>query len=607
MRLINTRSLHLREFVDSQQVSYAILSHRWEKDEVTLDDFRSRAIAATNKSFEKIKSCCQQAASDGFDYVWVDTCCIDKNSSAELSEAINSMYRWYQDAKICYVFFSDVDVSNVSGASMSHSAWFTRGWTLQELLAPRRVRFYDMAWNFIGDKTSLSPEICKLTGIDEAVLVGNVDIHRLSVAERMAWASGRTTTRIEDAAYSLLGIFNINMPMLYGEGERAFIRLQEEIIRTSDDESIFAWSGVEDGYPGLLAPTPRVFASCRGTKPCRDINLPALKIRTDDRPVYSLTNRGIAMTVDLLPYTVDTYLAFLACTKTIEKSPVCVLLRRLSGKDHYARVKVGGEDLIKDGCALLRSLASLRHKREGLCDSSRSWYRETSPLSSAIRTVVFVRQYIVSDEDDDYEHRANGFHLSEELLQRDQEGRQLFEVIWGSLDVIKMNLKPLPGYENAFTVGVLKVTMQGVWFSKIKLGFDERFNPVCLLAGPNESAVEDRYFARRPLNLSKDEYRQWFSERPAAPTLNDPDLLEQYKRNVFQKGDRLGGLHNDFSGVHIQRRMISGLTTWELSIHTQPPKLHPGSGAKEPISNRWSRWKLLQGRNGRGEREPAEV
>ena len=145
----------------------------------------------------------------------VDTCCIDKSSSAELTESINSMYRWYQEAAICYAYLFDVQSGDMS--SLSRSAWLTRGWTLQELIAPARVEFYSSTWDNLRTKASLKKEISAVTGIDVEVLEG-ADPDRFSVTKRMSWASKRTTTRVEDRAYSLLGLFGVNMPMLYGEG-----------------------------------------------------------------------------------------------------------------------------------------------------------------------------------------------------------------------------------------------------------------------------------------------------------------------------------------------------------------------------------------------------
>jgi hypothetical protein len=179
--------------------------------------------------YSKIRGCCKAAAADGFEYVWIDTCCIDKTSSSELSEAINSMYKWYQEAEVCYVYLADV-FPDISTSSFAKSRWFTRGWTLQELIAPSSVIFFDAHWRDIGTKASLVKPIAEITGIHIDAL-SNGRVSRFSVAQRMSWASRRETTREEDIAYCLLGIFSINMPLLYGEGQKAFLRLQEEIMK----------------------------------------------------------------------------------------------------------------------------------------------------------------------------------------------------------------------------------------------------------------------------------------------------------------------------------------------------------------------------------------
>ena len=191
--------------------------------------------------YRKIKSCCAQAASDGFDYVWIDTCCIDKRSSAELSEAINSMFSWYQSAAVCYAFLADVpenDDPTAQGSALGESKWFTRGWTLQELLAPFSVVFYGGTWTDIGTKTSLRNQIAEVTGIDPTFLLVD-ELRGCSIATRMSWASHRIMTREEDVAYCLLGIFDVNLPTLYGECRTAFTRLQHSIIQASNDHTIF--------------------------------------------------------------------------------------------------------------------------------------------------------------------------------------------------------------------------------------------------------------------------------------------------------------------------------------------------------------------------------
>jgi hypothetical protein len=208
-----------------------------------------------------MKRCGETAAADGWEYAWVDTCCINKKSSAELSGAINSMYQWYQRAEVCYAFISDVpsdDNHHQADSAFRKNRWFTRGRTLQELLAPKHLTFLGSDWKDIGSKFSLRNLISNITKIHIEALEGQ-HLGVWSVAQRMSWASLRVTIREEDIAYSLMGIFGVNMPLLYVEGEKAFIRLQEEIIRETEDDSIFAWFASKSTETGLLASRPNDF------------------------------------------------------------------------------------------------------------------------------------------------------------------------------------------------------------------------------------------------------------------------------------------------------------------------------------------------------------
>lgn len=267
MRLLNANTLEMKEYC-GQIPPYAILSHTWGDEEVTFQDFQSRD-RETKKGFNKIIGCCRQAQRDSIEWVWIDTCCIDKTSSAELSEAINSMYAWYRDSQVCYVFLEDVSAVYLEqiNRELASARWFTRGWCLQELIAPLRIEFYARDWVEIGTKYSLRYQIQHVTKIPLDVLAyRNLEGH--SVAEKMSWASERNTTRIEDQAYCLLGIFGVHMPLLYGEGHAAFHRLQEEIIKHTEDYSIFLWTYMHEHGRGnydmdVLASSPRRFRSQR--------------------------------------------------------------------------------------------------------------------------------------------------------------------------------------------------------------------------------------------------------------------------------------------------------------------------------------------------------
>ncbi|KAI6142967.1 hypothetical protein BKA82DRAFT_4186992 [Pisolithus tinctorius] len=222
--------------------------------------------------YQKIIKSCEQAKKDGYEWLWVDTCCIDKRSSSELSEAINSMYRWYRNAQVCYAYLNDVDEEvfpvERDGKKFDKSngwpEWFVRGWTLQELIAPKRVEFFNKDWVSIGNKRRLALVLEDITKIQTDVVMDGLAGRRLSVAQIMSWAADRKTTRVEDRAYSLMGLFGVNMPMLYGEGEKAFQRLQLEIIRTSSDHTIFAWDpfGNIQRTGSVLAEDPSDFRYC---------------------------------------------------------------------------------------------------------------------------------------------------------------------------------------------------------------------------------------------------------------------------------------------------------------------------------------------------------
>jgi hypothetical protein len=223
---------------------YAILSHTWtEGQEVTYNELV--AGTGTEKTgYAKIRFCGERAAADGLEYFWVDTCCIDKSTSDELSTAINSMFRWYQRASKCYVYLSDVSVlDDITDAeafqiawqgAFRHSRWFTRGWTLQELLAPPSVEFFCKQGKRLGSRVSLELEIHEITKIPIAALRGQ-SLTKFSVEDRMGWAAGRTTTLNEDKVYCLLGIFGVFLSLIYGEGEAyATLRLKEEIRRRQE-------------------------------------------------------------------------------------------------------------------------------------------------------------------------------------------------------------------------------------------------------------------------------------------------------------------------------------------------------------------------------------
>ena len=334
-------------------------------------DFKNLDKAQTISGFSKIVKTCQLTRQSGIKWAWIDTCCIDKKPSAELSESINSMYSWHRQSVVCYAYISDwrptvewVHLRPVDEDFTGHKTslfeqetsyqaarhkdlnnsmhkpmplrWFTRGWTLQELIAPTRMEFYDQAWNFKGLKSDpmVVENLSRITAISEDILQdGSIDrLRETSLGQRMSWAAHRETSRIEDTAYCLLGIFQVNMPMLYGEGDRAFFRLQEEIIKFSTDLTLFAWTqhhADEQEYRGILSCHPREFA---GLRDCVLLNTPYLQAEE-----IAITNKGFRIhTLLYYPDTVGKGVRVLYLGFLIARRPHGITLRRV-GENVYVR------------------------------------------------------------------------------------------------------------------------------------------------------------------------------------------------------------------------------------------------------------------------------
>ena len=305
MRLLNSSTLRLVDCSANRIPKYAILSHTWreDEDEVLFTDME-KGSAESKAGYQKLRYACKQAAAAGLEYIWIDTCCIDKSSSAELSEAINSMFSWYQRAEICYAYLADVSKKADIG---TNNRWFKRGWTLQELIGSPKMVFFSSEWIELGTKESLCGVLAEITGIDEGILTNAIPLEFTSLAKRMSWASHRETTRVEDMAYCLMGLFDINMPLLYGEGEKAFIRLQEEIMKNSDDHSLFAWTdptAKEDDQYGLLAKKPKFFAEWGTIVPYRE---------WEPTAPFSISNKGLRIELHLSPCGPSLYSAALDC------------------------------------------------------------------------------------------------------------------------------------------------------------------------------------------------------------------------------------------------------------------------------------------------------
>jgi hypothetical protein len=402
MRLINVNTLELQSFNEDAIPDYAILSHTWGADEVsyqeivwidrlksaskpidqtaapssstssstseTTQETQSAAILARlertlrnylnlaaspngvtqedilrKSGYEKIVNAANTARDLDCEWLWVDCCCIDKTSSAELQEAINSMYRWYREATICLVYLGDIasatfdpTSSNLEVVEMAfHTCrWIKRGWTLQELVASADCKFYFQDWKFMIDKSECLNELSRATGIPTSVLDDPQSIHEVSVAQRMSWASGRETTRREDVGYCLLGLFDIQLPLLYGEGDKAFIRLQEEILKTTDDYSLFAWSAPasdNSNYRGLLARSPAEFRNCGSVE--RFTTTSVLPISTS--PIGLRIQLGVSPDPDD-----ETRVLAMIRSYNSKRQPLVIYLKCLDGATQYARVNV---------------------------------------------------------------------------------------------------------------------------------------------------------------------------------------------------------------------------------------------------------------------------
>ena len=373
------RRTKVLEFRDDEATEYAILSHRWvdptevdyeemadlaKMDREEQDEIRGR------QGYKKIVDTCKLAKQDGYEWVWVDTCCIDKRSSAELSEAINSMYRWYANAKVCYAYLHDVGGSLRTRRdereypdSDGWPEWFSRGWTLQEMIAPQNLQFFNMDWQPIGDKKGLAWKLQQITKVPSGILANGLEGNRPCVAQIISWSAKRTTTRVEDRAYSLMGLLDVNMPMLYGEGKKAFHRLQLEIIRSSNDQSIFAWGHESNKRIGsILADDPSDFEDCSDMELMNHDefinffpNLPSTNAEHFD--VFPITNRGIQIWMLLRPYrdSNSVFRAYLPCCDYYNRDPVCMDLV-LWDSNYYRYPSSMGDATLEDSLGAFRQV-----------------------------------------------------------------------------------------------------------------------------------------------------------------------------------------------------------------------------------------------------------
>lgn len=390
------------EYRDPEDQPYAILSHTWGEKEVTFDDADDGILGAKaeyKQGFDKIRGSYAIAREKGIDYTWVDTCCIDKRSSAELTESINSMFKWYQGAAVCIVYLHDLEPAKKGNELPMHEfrrcKWFSRGWTLQELIAPKNVEFYDNAWVSRGTKADLAPQISEITKIDVEVLRNSDLIYRIPVGRRMSWAADRATTRVEDRAYSLFGIFDVNMPLIYGEGEKAFGRLQEAIARENNDLSLFAWQAQQPSkqeFRGIFAHDPSEFRQCNKLDFVEDPAIPILP--------FSVTNMGLEFTHGLgYGKSQKHYFLNLNCTDRtydlVDQEPNVVVIRLVKAATGFVRTHVNMRSFlghsaisVKDQIYIPKTISTTESTAIGSRFQNSMRLRIETPVSGDQATIV---------------------------------------------------------------------------------------------------------------------------------------------------------------------------------------------------------------------------
>ena len=350
MRLINVKAFLdldaqndpqdnvLKHFNDEELrgIRYAIMSHCWcaagSAEEMQFEELNEATLKTVrdlrNRSgYRKIVESCLLARKEGLEWLWVDTCCIMRGSKTELSEAVNSMYQWYRNSEICFAYLHDVKFpsstepdAEMFPTSNGRPKWFSCSWTLQELLGPRVIHFFDQDWHLIGDKGELAPKLTEITGIPADILAHGLphpdDPCRPSAAQIMSWAADRKASTREDLAYALMGIFEVHMPTKYGEHQNAFRRLQVSIIKEYNDHSIFSWFGKE--RPGsILADDPSYFrgsADVVRLDPC-DVFIrkcPGANERIEDHEFFEVTEKGVEI---WLPITLGHDTSFRHCVQ----------------------------------------------------------------------------------------------------------------------------------------------------------------------------------------------------------------------------------------------------------------------------------------------------
>lgn len=472
MRLINTSTFELEDFTGRPVPKYAILSHRWQdpSEELSFHDFLAGAKRSTG-GWAKIQDCCRMALVHDLQYCWIDTCCINKESSSEESRSINSMYAWYEQSTEAFVYLYDVHASSVAHGEdgndeFRNSRWFTRGWTLQEMIAPKKVTFFNSRWEVLGSKAELSELLMEITTIPGDVLKSERSHLTCSVAQRMFWAAERKTTVIEDQAYSLMGLFDVNMPLIYGEGEKAFMRLQEEIIQRSTDQTVFAWSD-ESSEKGILAPSPICF---------KNMYASGLRMVPDyfpDDPAsdsFSLGNAGLSVEFVLIPWEANTFLAPLRCyiggfaSGSDPSMRLCLVLRRTKVDNRFIRIRFKDQDLVQ-------------HRYLRVPSEPNSSYWDRSRLH---KQIVIARDSWMKVDDCFY-----GFYFNFWCPTMFESGSKpdpkdvVCEHAWD-----RNNPRLQVAHGRFRVAGIFRLGKKRFGGSFMVLGFDADFNPYCLIATP---------------------------------------------------------------------------------------------------------------------------
>ncbi len=370
----NSNDFSLVSFPADDVPPYAILSHTWsDGEEVTYDELLS-GTGKNKRGYNKIRFCGERASQDGLQYFWVDTCCINKQDKEELTYALNAMFAWYRKSQICYCYMYDVPKHDLDpehkDSKFRKSRWFTRGWALQELLAPLYLIFFNCAWEEIGTKSSLKGIVADITGIAPSILVLNKG-GDVSVAQRLSWAAERQTSVAADKSYCLLGLLGVNIPMKLrtsnGKGieedeedeEKTFFRFQVQMLKTSDDQSLFCWQeppGEKRPSAGLLARSPRHFKNCNRFYQSHE--------RRQASKRLTFSKKGLRIRLPLIPDPDrspgedDVYLAIMACHKKpdidyYDEPPMAIYLKKLGDVDEgypmYARIRTDTIKLDTEG------------------------------------------------------------------------------------------------------------------------------------------------------------------------------------------------------------------------------------------------------------------